>query len=153
MGYKENNLIKRVLLSAKANNQRLVRINSGMGWISEKSVRVTKPTPVTVYPGDILLRKARPFHGAPEGTPDICGFTSVTVTQDMVGKKVAIFTGLEVKATGNLRPRQKKVGDMIRRMGGRFEVVRESWDAEQGDTSPDTETDTSPDTSPDTETE
>ena len=37
MGYKENNLIKRVLLSAKANNQRLVRINSGMGWISEKS--------------------------------------------------------------------------------------------------------------------
>ena len=49
-------------------------------------------------------------------------------TQDMVGKPGwRSFTGLEVKATGNLRPRQKKVGDMIRRMGGRFEVVRDGW--------------------------
>ena len=46
---------------------------------------------------------------------------------------MAIFTGLEVKATGNLRPRQKKVGDMIKLMGGGLRLVRES-DAEQGDT-------------------
>ena len=108
MGYKENNLIKRVLLSAKANNQRLVRINSGMGWISEKCT-CYPPAGNGVSWGHFI--EVRPFHGAPEGTPDICGFTSVTVTQDMVGKKVAIFTGLEVKATGkDLRPRQKKKG-------------------------------------------
>lgn len=128
MGLKENSLIKKVLLSARSRNQRLIRVNSGMGWISENKVRVSTPTKVVLYPGDILLRKARPFHGAPEGTPDICGFTSVTVTDDMVGKPVAIFTGYEVKATGDLRPRQKKFGDMIRMMGGIFKVVRSEED-------------------------
>lgn len=126
MGKKENALIKKTLLGMDPRTQRLARINSGMGWISEKTVRVVKPTMVKMYQGDLLLRKARPFHGAPEGTPDICGFTSVTVTEDMVGKKVAIFTGLEVKATGGLRPRQKRLGEIIKRMGGIFEVVKET---------------------------
>jgi hypothetical protein len=125
MGIKENALIKWRLLNMDKRNERLFRINSGMGWIGSDSVRVSKPTAVKMYPGDLLLRKARAFHGAPEGTPDICGFTSVTVTLDMVGRRVAIFTGIEVKATGDLRPRQKKVGELIRRMGGIFTVLRE----------------------------
>lgn len=137
MGQKENALIKQKLLSVNPRTQRLVRINSGMGWISSNkdTVRVSKPTTIKLYPGDLLLRKARPFHGAPEGTPDICGFTSVLVTEDMVGKRVAIFTGVEVKATGGLRPRQRKFGDIIKRMGGIFEVLRvETPDESDGDT-------------------
>ena len=139
MGKKENALIKKRLLSLNPRTQRLARINSGMGWISEKTVRVVKPTPVMLFPGDLLLRKARPFHGAPEFTPDMCGWTSVKVTQDMVGKPVAIFTAEEVKATGGLSKGQKRFGEMLTRMGGIFRVIKVDTEPSY-DTSPDTET-------------
>jgi len=57
--------------------------------------------------------------GLGNGTSDIIGFTSVEITQDMVGKRVAIFTAVEVK-------REKKKGSelqeafisFVRSMGG-----------------------------------
>jgi len=112
MGTKERDIINEVLRNMPE-NQRLFRINAGMGWAG----RAVKHGNITV------IKNAFPFHGAPEGWPDICGFESKTITPDMVGEKIAIFKGIEIKATGKLSPKQLHFKEMILRMGGIFEVI------------------------------
>jgi len=114
MGRPENDAIKRRLASLDPGTERLVRINSGMGWTGSVIHRDRET---------ITLRHPRPFHGAPEGTADLCGFTVVEITPDMVGQRVAVFTAEEVKATGRLSRRQRAFRAVVERMGGIFRVV------------------------------
>ena len=125
MGVKERNLITRRLASTKP-NERLFRINAGLAWIAEKSCtfRASKAMTVTVAPGDMILRRARPFHGAPPGFPDMIGWQTVEITPEMVGQKIAVFTGIEAKATGDLSPEQRKFRDVLEAMGGVFRVLK-----------------------------
>lgn len=95
--------------------KRLFRINSGMGWAGE----VVRRTPDC-----IILKNPRPLHAAPEGWPDLCGWTMTEITLDMVGQRVAIFTGEEVKVTGRLSKKQRAFQRIIESMGGIFKVVR-----------------------------
>ncbi len=37
--------------------------------------------------------------GLGKGSPDLVGYTKITITPDMVGKQVAVFTGIEVKTS------------------------------------------------------
>jgi hypothetical protein len=95
-------------------NQRLFRINSGMGWSGE----LIKRTPQTV-----VLNNPRPLHAAPTGWPDLCGWTSIEITPEMVGSQIAVFTAIEVKVTGRLSRAQQALGDVLKAMGGVFKVV------------------------------
>jgi len=114
MGTKERDIINEILRNMPE-NQRLFRINAGMGWAG----RAVKHGNITV------IKNAFPFHGAPEGWPDICGWTSVTITPDMVGDTVAVFTGIEVKATGKTTGAQRALGGIIERMGGVWKVIKD----------------------------
>ena len=112
MGVKERDIIN-TRLKGLADNERLFRINAGMGW-QGKCVRKGKI---------MIIENPFPLHAAPEGWPDLCGWTSVTVTPDMVGQTVAVFTFEEVKATGKLSKAQTRFKDVIERMGGIFRIV------------------------------
>jgi len=67
----------------------------------------------------------------PNGASDFIGYVSVTVTQAMVGKRVAIFCAVESK-----RPRGEPTDDQItfidriKAAGGRAGVARSAADAE-----------------------
>lgn len=114
MGFKEKNLINE-FLSNLPENMRMFRTNSGMGWTGK-----------SVKKGDITaIKNARPFHGMPGGWPDLSGWTEIIITPEMVGKKVAVFTAVEVK-TGQLKlsGEQNKFKDLIERMGGIFRELR-----------------------------
>ena len=116
MGFKEKNLINE-FLSNLPENMRMFRTNSGMGWAG-KSVRK----------GDmIIIKNPFPLHCMPEGWPDITGWETVTITPDMVGQKIAVFSVVEVK-TGRLKlsDEQNKFKDLIQRMGGIFRELRPS---------------------------
>ncbi len=64
------------------------------------------------------------------GSSDLIGFTSKTITADMVGKQVAIFTALEIKTpTGKVSPAQTKFVDMVNKHGGIGAIVRSVDDA------------------------
>jgi hypothetical protein len=64
------------------------------------------------------------------GSSDLIGFQSVTVTPEMVGQKVAIFTAIEVKIeTGKVSEQQTKFVEMVRKFGGIGAVVRSVDDA------------------------
>lgn len=109
---KESDRIREILASLPP-EQRLFRINSGMGWAG-KVIRRT--------PDMIVLENPRPLHAAPDGWPDLCGWTEVEITPDMVGRKMAVFIGVEVKVTGRLSKAQKAFRDILGAMGGGFRV-------------------------------
>jgi hypothetical protein len=64
------------------------------------------------------------------GSSDLIGFQSITVTPEMVGQKVAIFTAIEVKTEkGKVSPEQSKFIDMVNNNGGIGAIVRSVDDA------------------------
>ena len=64
------------------------------------------------------------------GSSDLIGFQSVTVTPEMVGQKIAVFTAIEVKTeTGKVSEQQTKFIEMVRKFGGIGAIVRSVDDA------------------------
>lgn len=107
--------IENEILANLPANKRLFKINSGMGW-QGKIVKRTDDV--------IILKHPRPLHAAPPGWPDLVGFETITVTESMVGQKIAVFCGEEIKAgKDRLTKGQKLFGDLIERMGGMFRVI------------------------------
>lgn len=98
------------------------RTNVGQAWTGNDILRPKsgKPVQVTLYPGDVLIRKARPFDtGMPKGASDINGMTRVLVTQEMVGTTLAVFTSIEGKKPGEKRtPEQVNYQRQVRESGG-----------------------------------
>lgn len=117
MGAPERAIIDRILGELDPETDRLFRINAGMGWAGEIVNRTDE---------FLVLKNPRPLYAAPEGWPDLCGWKTVEITPEMVGKKLAVFRGVEVK-TGRqtLRQKQKNFRDVMRMMGAIWDEVRE----------------------------
>jgi hypothetical protein len=113
MGRQENNKIKEIMLDAGP-SKRLFRVNSGMAWAG-KIIGHEK--------NKIAILNPRPFWGMPEGTPDIIGWESVTITPEMVGRKIAVFTAVEIKTCGTATtPEQNNFINQLKSMGGKGEI-------------------------------
>ena len=75
--------------------------------------------------------------GLAKGSADLIGWRTVTVTPEMVGQRIAVFTSLEIKtATGRLSPAQTHWFHAVRSAGGIAGVVRSVPDALRIVTSP-----------------
>jgi hypothetical protein len=79
----------------------------------------------------------RDQHGRPvsfglcKGSADLIGWTTRTITADMVGQQVAVFTSIEVKAArGRLTPEQRQWLAAVETAGGIAGVARSVADAE-----------------------
>jgi hypothetical protein len=116
MADNETNIVRECLIRASKLNARLWRQQSGMGWIG-KTVRIDKPQMISVAPGDVVIRQARPFHAGFEGLSDTGGYCMVD--------GLPVITQVEVKtATGTVRPEQRKWISFIRSIGGRAGIAR-----------------------------
>ena len=68
--------------------------------------------------------------GLARGSADLIGWRTVTVTPDMVGQRIAVFTSIEVKTpTGRLTPAQQAWLGVVRGAGGIAGVARSVSDA------------------------
>jgi hypothetical protein len=78
-------------------------------------------------------RTGRPVQfGLARGSADLIGLRTVTITPEMVGQRVAVFTSIEVKtSTGRVTPEQQNWLHMVRRAGGIAGVARSVRDAEE----------------------
>lgn len=64
-------------------------------------------------------------YGLITGSSDLIGWKSVTITPDMVGKKMAVFVALEVKtAKSRATDEQKNFIAVVNGSGGKAEIVR-----------------------------
>ena len=162
MGAKERELINEGLLEGSKKG-RMFRANSGMGWNGKK---LKKKIPVHIYKiisnwlkengikhkAIKILVDPRPFHGMPDGFPDLIGWESIEVCEwlnEQTAKhpcryfenkkddktqcvlcpfheKIAIFKGEEDK-TGELKltEKQKRFRDILLEHGGIYEERRE----------------------------
>jgi hypothetical protein len=79
----------------------------------------------------------RDQHGRPvsfglcKGSADLIGWRTVTITPEMVGQQVAVFTSIEVKTpTGRVKPEQQQWLDAVQSAGGIAGVARSVEDAQ-----------------------
>jgi hypothetical protein len=81
--------------------------------------------------GTLRDQHGRPVQfGLAKGSADLIGWTTRTITPDMVGQQVAVFTSIEVKsATGRLRPDQRQWLEAVQAAGGIAGVARSVEDA------------------------
>jgi hypothetical protein len=121
----ESAIQARILLECGRGGTVLFRQNTARGWVGE-STKYQRATQVMVYPGDVVVRNARPLHaGLCIGSPDIVGWEPLVITAEMVGRTVAVFTGFEVKsATGRPTPEQRNFLDRLSSAGGVAALVR-----------------------------
>lgn len=82
---------------------RLFRLNSGKAWMSNLGPKGV----LTLADGSKLIKAPRPVGlglalasgDSVEGQSDLGGWTEVTITPEMVGKRVAVSTFIEAKRT------------------------------------------------------
>lgn len=61
-----------------------------------------------------------------DGSSDLIGWKRVTITPDMIGKTLAVFTAIEIKtATGRASPEQKHFIEAVQKSGGIAAIVRD----------------------------
>ena len=79
----------------------------------------------------VVIEDARRFRsGLPVGFPDLFGFRTVTVTPEMVGRKLAVFAFLEVKKPGGRTSMaQEKMHAFLRGAGAVGGVARSAGEA------------------------
>ena len=119
MANAESNIQARIMMALAKAGARGFRNNSGLGWAG-KAEKINQTREVTVYPGDVVVRNARPLHaGLGEGSPDLVGWTPG-----------GLFRGVEVK-TKKGRPSKEQSNwiDAIRVAGGRAGIARSPEEA------------------------
>lgn len=126
----ERSIQNRILLACSRGMTRLFRNNIGLGWVG-KSKRFERREVVTLHPGDVVVRKARPLHaGLCEGSADLIGWRVVEITPDMVGARVALFVSVEVKSElGRVETEQRNWHDQVSEAGGVAVIARSVDDA------------------------
>jgi hypothetical protein len=100
----------------------LFRLNSGKGWVSGGG------KPHRLGDGSVIVPNGRPIAlglalangDAVDGPPDLLGWTSIEITPEMVGKTVAVVTGIEAKRSegGRKSKEQKHFHEQLRAAGG-----------------------------------
>ena len=69
--------------------------------------------------------------GLCKGSSDLIGFKTITITPDMVGQKVAVFSAIEVKDKGKATVEQKNFINIIKKAGGFAGVAKDVDDAKK----------------------
>jgi hypothetical protein len=122
----EKTLISEIQLLFTQKGHRIFRQNTGTGWAGE-FFKPPMETTIKVSPRDVVVRNARPLRaGLCTGSSDLIGWQSVVITEDMIGKRVAIFTAIEVKhGSTRTTEEQKRFVESVNSSGGIGKIVRE----------------------------
>lgn len=116
----ESSVLRSVWL-AVARTTVLFRTNTGRAWVGNGPPRrLTDGSMVLVGGRPISLGFSKPDGSPVAGTADLIGWTPVTITQDMIGCKIAVFTAIETKRTvgGRASTDQLNFIEQVRRAGG-----------------------------------
>jgi hypothetical protein len=124
-------LMRKIQVAVSGVGARVFRNNVAVAWAANKPFIPKEPCVCTVYPGDVVLRQARPIHaGLCDGSSDLIGWNSVLITEAMVGRTVAVFTALEIKTEkGRVSESQKNFISAVNSSGGIAGVARSESDA------------------------
>lgn len=95
MGAKEKTLLNEIQLYFTTIGSRIFRNNVALSWTGSGVIKKSSDA--------VIILNARPIKsGLATGSSDLIGWTTTKITQDMVGKTLAVFTAIECK-TGKLK--------------------------------------------------
>jgi hypothetical protein len=122
MTSKETALTRLIMLGVgKIPTIKLFRNNTGQAWQGSDKKFITEGGR-----RKLILYDPRPIDaGLCDGSSDLIGWTEIEITPEMVGKKVAVFTAVEVKSEiGRVSATQFNFLTVIRKMGGISGIAR-----------------------------
>jgi hypothetical protein len=112
---KEQDLYK-ALQAKHSKHGILFRNNTGTAFQGKRAVINSRP---------IIIEPRQITFGLCVGSSDLIGWTEKIITKDMVGKKIAIFTALEVKnLSGKATKEQINFIKQVRKSGGIGDILR-----------------------------
>jgi len=81
--------------------------------------------------GTLRDANGRPVNfGLCKGSADLIGWRTVTITPEMVGQQIAIFTSIEVKSSsGRVKPEQQQWLNAVQAAGGIAGIARSVGEA------------------------
>lgn len=122
--------MNRIMLALSAAGAVVWRNTTAMGWAG-KSFPLSAGQVYRARGGERVILDAYPIRaGLCEGSGDIVGMRTVTVTPDMVGQKLAVFCSWEVKhGSGRPTKSQRHFADFVTAAGGIGAVVRSETEA------------------------
>ncbi len=118
----EKNIQSLVMMAASQSGATIFRNNVGQGVLGQ----------IVKQDGGIfhIINGRRVAYGLCPGSSDLIGWRTITVTPEMVGKRLALFLALEVKTpTGKATPEQINFINAVRKSGGLAGIVRSPDDA------------------------
>lgn len=126
--------MKQIQIFASTIGVKLLRNNNITAWMSNHVFRPAAKVTVTVYPGDVVLTQARQVRaGLGEGTSDLIGWHTITITPAMVGARIAVIAVCETKSsTGRATKQQKQFIETINNDGGIGIIARSTDDLKRG---------------------
>lgn len=129
MRQRESVVQDNILLAVSEAGGVAFRQNVGLGWQGDVT-RIKTASVVKLYPGDLVIRNARPLHaGLIKGSSDLIGWRSIPVSSLPPDSVVAQFVAVEVKTnTGESSPEQRHFVKMVQQAGGLAGVARSSDD-------------------------
>lgn len=117
-------VVQKQIIGAMGMLCRLFRLNGGKAWMSNLGPKGV----ITMADGSKLIKAPRPVGlgltmtngDSVPGQSDLGGWTSVTITPEMVGKVVAVYTAIETKRTKGGKASDDQLGfiDQVQRQGG-----------------------------------
>lgn len=117
----ENTVLRQVWLAIGIMS-RMFRVNSGMAWVQTRGKPYRDSNGDVVVPGGRMVTLG---FGDTSGDPvagvgDLVGWTTVTITPDMVGCDIAVFTDIETKSSGDAKKRkaQTEFISLVKQSGG-----------------------------------
>lgn len=123
MASPETNIVQRILLTLGSLPYcRMFRNNTFSGWAGKSYQEGNKRIVVDAYPVK---------GGLCNGSSDTIGITSITITPEMIGKTIGVFTAIELKTLkgGNGSDEQKAFIALIQRFGGIAGIARSESEA------------------------
>lgn len=114
----EQSIQQNIRLALSKIGARIFRNNVAQAWTGSKVIRHTN--------GSVTILNARPIRaGLHKGSGDLIGWKTLKITQEMVGKKIAVFCSLEVKtAKGKASLEQLNWDKIVTESGGLSGIVK-----------------------------
>ena len=127
---KETNIMRLIMVALSKRGFRMFRNNTGKAYVGNQYIRIAKSGMHHVNEGDMIIKSPRLFHaGLIKGSSDLIGWKTINVTPDMIGKKIAIFTAVEVKTpTGRASDEQLNFINQVKNNGGIATIMRSEND-------------------------
>lgn len=129
MGARENSAQRECWIEFGRNGSKVFRLNTGKAWAG-RAERQPDGSVVIAYPQPVTLGFGLPNGDPVRGASDLVGWTSIVITPEMVGQRVAVFTAGEAKPRtgGTVSGDQHQFLDQLRADGGIAGVVRTPTD-------------------------